>query len=371
MANETAIGWTDLSWNPVHGCSVVSPGCAHCYAATLSLQRGFTSLPWTPENAAANVTVKEKKLGEPKSGAKIWRGLGEAAARAGKTEGKLVFVNSMSDLFHEQVPDEFIAQVFVVMARARKHAFQILTKRPERMLEWFENLDLRTIAGRFAFNYEDGDAAFDWLYANWPLPNVWLGVSIENRRYVDRADLLRQTPAAVRFVSAEPLLGPLVYEQPYDRTNWSDGSDPLSVPPLDLTDIDWLIVGGESGPGHRPMHEEWARDLRDACAATGPQLGSHSRRTAFFFKQWGGARPTSGGRELDGRTWDEFPQVRAARAEAERRGKQAVLDEAMSTYRLIYRARGRTGPDPLPSVRSPGLLGWTMLDGALPMVVGR
>jgi protein gp37 len=164
----------------------------------------------------------------------------------------MIFVNSMSDLFHEGIPDDYIAQVFDVMGQARQHTFQVLTKRHERLA------DLAAVLP-------------------WP-DNVWMGVSIENRRFVDRADYLRKVPAAVRFISAEPLLGPL------------EG--------LDLTDIHWLIAGGESGPGHRRMSVEWLRQLRDRCL---------EEEVAFFFKQWGGRTPKAGGRELDGSTWDEMP----------------------------------------------------------------
>jgi protein gp37 len=159
----------------------------------------------------------------------------------------------MSDLFHENIPLEFIREVFATMATAHWHTFQVLTKRHRRLADLADELD-------------------------WP-KNVWMGVSIENRRFVERADALRQVPAAVRFISAEPLLGPL------------EG--------LDLVGIDWLIAGGESGPRHRPVHPEWIRQLRDGC---------HASDVAFFFKQWGGARPKSNGRELDGRHWDGFPQ---------------------------------------------------------------
>ena len=165
----------------------------------------------------------------------------------------MIFVNSMSDLFHESIPDAYIEQVFEVMRQAHLHTFQILTKRHERLAELAPSLP--------------------WH------PNVWMGVSIENRRFVHRADCLREVDAAVRFISAEPLLGPL------------EG--------LDLTDIDWLISGGESGPKHRPVRIEWLRELRDRCVDEG---------VAYFFKQWGGHRPKSGGRLLDGRTWDEMPR---------------------------------------------------------------
>jgi len=169
----------------------------------------------------------------------------------------MIFVNSMSDLFHERVPIDFIKQVFVSMQEAPRHTFQVLTKRPERVVELADDLP--------------------WA------ENIWMGVSIENRRFVHRADLLREVPAAVRFISAEPLLGPL------------EG--------LDLREIHWLIAGGESGPRHRRVDEEWILQLRDRCLADG---------VAFFFKQWGGARPKSHGRELQGRTWDQMPKLREA-----------------------------------------------------------
>jgi protein gp37 len=164
----------------------------------------------------------------------------------------MIFVNSMSDLFHEGISNDYIAQVFDVMARAEQHTFQVLTKRHERLADLAPEL-------------------------YWP-ENVWMGVSIENRRFIYRADYLREVPAAVRFISAEPLLGPL------------EG--------LDLTGIQWLIAGGESGPGHRPMKIEWVRELRDQCG---------DEAVAFFFKQWGGRTAKMGGRELDGRTWSEMP----------------------------------------------------------------
>lgn len=270
MADRTGIEWTDATWNPVHGCSKVSPGCAHCYAETLSRRYGHTPAPWTPANADENVLLKPHKLGEPLR----WK------------TPRRVFVNSMSDLFHEAVPDDFIRQVFATMAAAQQHTFQVLTKRPERMYD--------LLGGWYRVPGQSPDR---------PLPNVWLGVSIENRRYVHRADLLRATPAAVRFISAEPLLGPLV---PHVRNiargrhgwnlNGGRGVE-LHDDGLDLAGIDWLIVGGESGPGHRPIHEQWVRDLRDAAAAAG---------TAFFFKQWGGARP-GGDALLDGVQHRAFP----------------------------------------------------------------
>ena len=335
MAQETAISWTDLSWNPTHGCSKVSPGCAHCYAETLSRRYRQTTSAWTPANAGENVILKPHKIREPLSGAKAWQGLGAAAAAAGKTEGKLVFVNSMSDLFHDQVPDGYIASVFAVMALAPQHTFQVLTKRPERMQRLLSNpgfhinallarwrlLGIDEPAARARFIAEHPEHAIS-LSCPRPLPNVWMGVSIENRRYVHRADLLRETPAAVRFISAEPLLGPLLFDDRVETIRSSDGgvidcwSDGFDGPDLDLTGIDWLIAGGESGPGHRPMHEDWVRDLRVYCQHTrhlfDPNTGQRGPGTAFFLKQMGGARP---GDRLEDLPEDlrvrEFPQVPA------------------------------------------------------------
>jgi protein gp37 len=249
MSSHSAIEWTDATWNPVTGCSKVSPGCAHCYAERLSLRFGTSSAPWLPANAAENVVLHPERLRIPLA----WRA------------PRMVFVNSMSDLFHELVPDEFISEVFQTMSVASRHTFQVLTKRPDRMLEWFAGAGARWGAEA--------------------LPNVWLGVSIENDRFTCRADSLRRAPADVRFVSAEPLLGPL--------------------PSLDLTDIDWLIVGGESGALCRAMRPEWALELRDLAVRSD---------VAFFFKQWGGRTPKVGGRALDGRTWSEYPSLRVPQA---------------------------------------------------------
>ncbi len=272
MAQTTAISWTDLTWNPTFGCSRVSEGCGQpsgggCYAEAIALRFGQSSKPWTERNAAENVLLKPHKLREPLSNAKAWRGLGDAARAAGKTDGMLVFVNSMSDLFHEQIPYEYIDEVFRIMERAQRHTFQVLTKRPERMAE--------VMADLYACGLGCGDV----------LPNVWLGVSIENRKWVGRADVLREVPAAVRFISAEPLLGPLLARFDPDgdlgEWVWPDGTT-SSEGGLDLTRIDWLIAGGESGPNYRPMDLQWMRDLRDACAASG---------TAFFAKQIASSRP--------------------------------------------------------------------------------
>ena len=234
MAASSSIEWTSATWNPATGCSKVSPGCAHCYAETFAER--WRGVPGHPYEQGFDLTTWPKRLTLPLT----WR------------RPKLIFVNSMSDLFHEDIPLSFIQQVFDTMGQADWHTFQILTKREERLAELASELE--------------------WH------PNVWMGVTIENRRFVHRAQYLREVPAAVRFISAEPLLGPL------------EG--------LDLTDIDWLIAGGESGPRHRPVREQWLRDLRDQCQADG---------TRFFFKQWGGRRAKAGGRTLDGREWDEMP----------------------------------------------------------------
>lgn len=250
MGDRSAIEWTEATWNPVTGCSKVSPGCAHCYAETLSRRFGRTKKPWTPANATENVVTHPERLDQPYR----WR------------RPRMIFVNSMSDLFHELVPLEFIQRVFDVMNSAERHTFQVLTKRPEQALE--------------AAN------ALTWT------KNIWLGVSIENSRYTWRADVLRDVPAAVRFISAEPLLGSL-FESGHRRA------------PLSLDRIHWLIAGGESGPKYRPVHVEWVRELREACA---------KRDVAFFFKQWGGRTSKSGGRQLDGATYSELPPAAFASA---------------------------------------------------------
>jgi protein gp37 len=237
MSDGSAIEWTEATWNPVTGCDEVSPGCAHCYAKTFAERwRGVAGHPY---EQGFDLRLWPERLDRPLQ----WR------------RPRMIFVNSMSDLFHERVPLDFIQRVFETMTAAEQHTFQILTKRHGRLAELAPEID-------------------------WP-PNVWMGVSIENRRFVERADYLRQVDARVRFISAEPLLGPL------------EG--------LDLEGIDWLIAGGESGPGHRPVKEEWLIGLRDQCVA---------EDVAFFFKQWGGQTPKAGGRELDGAEWNQMPPVR-------------------------------------------------------------
>lgn len=232
MANiHTTIEWTDVTWNPTTGCDKVSPGCKNCYAERL-VERFPQSFP-----QGFRFTLHPERLRQPYR----WR------------KPRRVFVNSMSDLFHEQMPMSFLLEIFKVMRETPQHTYQILTKRHKRLLE----LD---------------------PFIDWP-PNVWMGVSVENQKYAERIDFLRQTGAKVKFVSCEPLLGPVE---------------------LDLRGIDWVIVGGESGPNHRPIDPAWVRSLRDQCQRA---------NVPFFFKQWGGRTSKSGGRLLDGRTWDELPEA--------------------------------------------------------------
>jgi protein gp37 len=250
MNGRSAIEWTHQTWNPMTGCTKVTAGCDHCYAFTLHAQRHQTYLNngglWCP-----NGKPMPRQYARPFTDIQLLPDRLEAPLRM--KEPRMIFVNSMSDLFHSQVPDTYIQDIFAVMRRASWHTFQILTKRPGR---------LRRL----------GPMLF------WP-ENVWIGVSIEDDKVTHRADVLRQLPAAVRFLSCEPLLGPL--------------------PSLDLTGIDWVIVGGESGPQARPMAKEWATDIRDRC---------QTLRIPFFFKQWGGRTAKAGGRLLDGMTWDQYPQ---------------------------------------------------------------
>lgn len=270
------IAWTDQTWNPVTGCDRISPGCDHCYALDMAARLKRMGQPryehdGDPRTSGPGfgLTLHEDKLSEPLH----WR------------KPRMVFVNSMSDLFHKSVPDEFIFRVFHVMGECPQHTFQILTKRPKRMA--------RTVAAY----YESGVARIT------PLPNVWLGVSIESREYVWRADRLRETPAAVRFISAEPLIGPLTIG-PSAGSGTHEWSDGYVGPMLQLSGIDWLIVGGESGANYRPMEVEWALNLRAA---------SRTLSTAFFMKQDCGPRAGMHGRFGDETQWPrEFPEERAS-----------------------------------------------------------
>lgn len=249
MAGLSDIEWTEATWNPVAGCVMVSPGCTNCYAQRMAARLDAMSI-----GKYAGTTRKSGRRA-------VWTGrinFDEASVNAPLKWRKplRIFVNSMSDLFQDSVPEEFIARVWTVMEKAHWHSFQILTKRPRRMRDLLQGKGFPM------------------------LRNVWLGTSVENQEYVGRIDMLRETPAHIRFVSFEPLLGPIVS--------------------ADLSGVHWAIVGGESGPGSRPIEAWWAEEIRDACKEQG---------VAFFFKQWGGVRKARTGRLLAGQTWDEYPVV--------------------------------------------------------------
>jgi len=236
MGDKSAIEWTDATWNPITGCTKISPGCKNCYAERLAFR--LKEMGNSRYKNGFRVTLHPDQLDLP--------------LRWGKR--KMIFVNSMSDLFHETVPDEYIKKVFQTMVKANWHVFQILTKRAERLAKLAPQLP-------------------------WP-SHVWQGVSVENQFWTKRVTALQKVSAAVRFLSVEPLLGP--------------------IQKLPLDNIHWVIVGGESGPRHRPINPEWVREIRKQCL---------NAKVPFFFKQWGGRTAKSGGRTLDGRTWDEMPVV--------------------------------------------------------------
>ncbi len=258
MANITKIEWTEATWNPVAGCTILSPGCTNCYAMRLAARLAVMGLPkyagTTRKSGGRHkwnsvVKIDPSSLDTPRQ----WK------------KGRLIFVNSMSDLFHEEVPLAYIKKVFGVMQETPQHTYQVLTKRAGRLEELSDKL-------------------------LWPV-NVWMGVSVENSDYQYRIDHLRRTSAKTKFLSLEPLLGPL------DE--------------LDLRDIDWAIAGGESGPGARPMPVDWVRSIRDQCI---------DANVAFHFKQWGGKNKKKAGRILDDRTWDEWPNT-AQRAKSSKMSK--------------------------------------------------
>jgi protein gp37 len=260
MSDKSAIEWTDATWNPVTGCTKVSPGCAHCY---IERTPPFRMAGRKFERGSTNILVHLDRLEVPLH----WR------------RPRRVFVNALSDLFHEVLPETFVASVFAVMAMAQEHTFQVLTKRPDRMERLLTSDALRAVVSaeilRLCGAGFDGAPIDPRTTHGWPLPNVWLGVSAENQRFFDeRVQILTKTPAALRFVSAEPLLGDI------------DMQLALSAPNIDYPRIgvDWLIAGGESGPGARPMDLAWARSLRDQCA---------DYDIAFFMKQLGGSKAGS------------------------------------------------------------------------------
>lgn len=240
MSDNSTIEWTDATWNPVRGCTKISPGCMHCYAETFAER--FRGVPGHPYEQGFDLKLVPEKLAEPLK----W------------TKPKTIFVNSMSDLFHKGVPDDYIEAVVRVMRLANWHTFQVLTKRSERLLDLLQT-KLRAAAAE---------------------PHIWFGVSVEDRKYgLPRIDHLRSAPARMRFLSIEPLLE--------------------DIGPIKLDGIDWVIAGGESGPGARPMDPAWVRLIRKQCRASG---------VPFFFKQWGGVRKAKAGRELDGTTYDAMPK---------------------------------------------------------------
>lgn len=252
MRTDSGIEWTDSTWNPVTGCTPVSSGCDHCYARTLAegrLRDQYSrQLPVVRDEAHTNdpfaVRIWQDRLHQPEKWA----------------DPRVIFVNSMSDLFHAEIPSTFVRSVFEVMLKADHHTYQVLTKRPSRANRFVQdNMDL------FHFGLVPG--------------HIWIGTSVENQEAAYRVRHLCQIPAEVRFLSCEPLLGPLE---------------------LDLTGVHWVIAGGESGAGARPMEPAWARGVRDQCVAD---------HVPFFFKQWGGRTPKSGGRELDGKEWNEYPSI--------------------------------------------------------------
>lgn len=249
MSNSSHIEWTDATWNPVTGCSKVSPGCKFCYAERLANR--LRAMGQSNYRNGFTPTLHPHMLEHPLR----WR------------KPRRVFVNSMSDLFHESVPTEYIQQVFGVMRLANWHQYQVLTKRSERLL--------------------DMDSTLEWQ------PQVWMGVSVESENYLHRVDHLRRTRAKVKFLSIEPLLSPLHQ--------------------LSLRGIDWVIVGGESGPGARMLDSEWVREIRDRCLIEG---------VPFFFKQWGGVIKSRTGRTIDGRTWSEMPTC----ATVEQHSRLVVLE---------------------------------------------
>jgi protein gp37 len=268
MSEHSQIEWTDATWNPVRGCTVISPGCVHCYAETFAER--FRGVPGHPYEQGFDLRLVPEKLAEPLR----WRA------------PKMVFVNSMSDLFHKDVPDDYVMAVVRIMELANWHTYQVLTKRSERLRDLLQTKLAYAAA----------------------LPHIWWGVSVENQKHgMPRIDHLRAAPARLRFLSVEPLLEDLG--------------------PVNLEGIHWMIVGGESGPGARLMDKAWVLALRDQCARAA---------VPFFFKQWGGVRKGKTGRELDGRTYDEFPErVAAPVMEPARRLA------AMAEVEALYRVRGQ------------------------------
>ncbi|HJY80436.1 MAG TPA: phage Gp37/Gp68 family protein [Candidatus Binatia bacterium] len=269
MSDRSTIEWTDATWNPVRGCTKIRPGCTHCYAETFAER--FRGVPGHPYEQGFDIRLVPEKLAEPLR----WH------------TPKMVLVNSMSDLFHESVPDDYILAVVRIMRLANWHTYQVLTKRSERMRDLLQT-KLKLAADQ---------------------PHIWWGMSVENRKHgLPRIDHLRAAPARIRFLSIEPLL------------------EDLGL--LNLEGISWVIVGGESGAGARPIKKEWVLAIRDQC---------HKASVPFFFKQWGGIRKKQAGRKIDGKIYDEFPS-RVEQRIMEKRKRLAAIVELATLYPSLYRA---------------------------------
>lgn len=280
MSDRSKIEWTNATWNPVRGCTKISPGCLHCYAETFAER--FRGVPGHPYEQGFDLRLVPEKLSDPLR----W------------TSARMIFVNSMSDLFHEDVPEDYILAVVRVMQLARWHTFQVLSKRSERMRDLLQTK----------------------LSEATDQPHIWWGVSVENRKYgLPRIDHLRASPATVRFLSIEPLLE--------------------NLGPIKLDGIGWVIVGGESGPEARPMKKEWVVAIRDQC---------HRAGVPFFFKQWGGVHKTQAGRVLDGRTYDEFPASRSLSPPVRPEARLAAIAEISALY---PRVSAKSQPDLFSSQR--------------------
>jgi protein gp37 len=255
MTQHTQIEWTDATWNPTTGCTKISPGCDNCYAERIAER--FRGVVGHPYERGFDLTLRPERLSQPLK----WK------------SSKMIFVNSMSDLFHKAVPQNFIDKIFEIMEQADWHVFQILTKRSPKLQSYVNR------------RYSSGGAP----------AHIWIGVSIEDGNRLSRLQHLRRTNAPIKFLSLEPLIGRIGH--------------------LDLRGISWVIVGGESGSGHRSVDPEWVREIRDQCNASG---------TAFFFKQWGGKTPKSGGRELDGIEWNQYPTMPTQKGSFERFARQLI-----------------------------------------------
>ena len=315
MSDKTKIEWTDATWNPITGCSVVSPGCKNCYAMKLAggrLKHHKSRIGLTEDSDKGPVWNGQVRLnGDWLDQPLRWK------------RPRRIFVCAHGDLFHENIPDSWIHNVLEVMARCPQHQFQVLTKRPDRM-QYFMNLWVDW------YSLIDGR---EKRFLEWPLENIWLGVSVEDQKRADeRIPLLLETPARVRFISAEPLLGEIdlrmLHHDHITNVNALTGRHGMEWPLEGKTNkLDWVIVGGESGPGARPMEKDWARSLRDQCVEA---------NVPYFFKQHGGANKKETGRVLDGRTWDEMPVMDSVDPVSERIIKDTRKKRSKAMEALAY-----------------------------------